>query len=558
MKLLGAFDEKPYGFNQVKIDISTLNNGINSYGDFFIKKDKEKILYVIDKKCDHAGGRLIKKKNKAICFLHGWELNLDNLKYNNSHIEKSGIPFDIQDNTLKFYAHEGFDLVNPFFKDIHQDNIEIGWINHATIIIKSGDFSIVTDPWLFGPAFITGWWLEGPTNLASIEDVKNASCIFISHNHPDHLHPESLSIIDKDKLIITPNFNSKSTEKYLNKLGFINVKTVDFSNIYSLSDSVQISPLKSGDFREDSGLYINAGGKELLFTVDSNFLNSHKLPKNITLLATSFTSGASGYPLIYENLTEEEKNKIIRRNKNSTKSEVMNYLKLIKPAYYLPYAGMFMEKAKRDHYILKTNKKVLIDEYSDICEHLNIKLIRPDKNVSFFFNNNDDIKIKNTHQNIKFVENSPEYYISESKKTHNYSATAILEYFKKSGFKSNQILQIVPCNDDFVYTNKPIVYYDFQDNLGKLIGINDLCQDVIDKKVMIIKVREEAISFLIKNMLPWEDLTIGFQARISRYPDTYESEFWYHFTNVYVTNENYRYSPLCGNCAIINQNKIWV
>lgn len=62
MKLLGAFDEKPYGFNQVKIDISTLNNGVNSYGDFFIKKDKEKILYVIDKKCDHAGGRLIKKK----------------------------------------------------------------------------------------------------------------------------------------------------------------------------------------------------------------------------------------------------------------------------------------------------------------------------------------------------------------------------------------------------------------------------------------------------------------------------------------------------------------
>ncbi len=38
MKLLGNFDEKPYGYKQVKIDISTLNNGVNSLSDFFYKK----------------------------------------------------------------------------------------------------------------------------------------------------------------------------------------------------------------------------------------------------------------------------------------------------------------------------------------------------------------------------------------------------------------------------------------------------------------------------------------------------------------------------------------
>lgn len=554
IKLLGSFIEKSYGHSTIEINIDNLDQGVNSFGDFFIKKVENDIIYVIEKTCDHAGGRLIKKGNKAVCYLHGWELDLENLKYNNSHIGKKSIPFNLENNTLSFNTSDGFNLINPFIKDITPDSVKISWLNHATILIKSGNYSIITDPWLFGPAFVTGWWLEQPSNKSSIEDLYNADCIFVSHNHPDHLHPETLSIVEKDKLILTPNFISKSSEKYLKKLGFTNLKTVDFNKIYSLAQNIQISCLKSGDFRDDSGLYLNVSGTEILLTVDSNFLNSYKLPRNIDLLATSFASGASGYPLIYDNLNEQEKFKIIKRNKNSIKASVINYIKHTSPSYYLPYAGMFKEKASRDEYILSNNIKNSVSDYSEICNRYNVTLIVPDKNVSIFFDKNNVMNLEKNYS-VQIHEHPIDHYINGSKKEFIYNAYEILEYFYKSGFNSNQVVQIIPTDDDFKYSNKDIVYYDFELSEGRIIEKKELKKELKGKRLMTVNVREEAIAFLIKNKLPWEDLTIGFQARITRIPDSYESEFWYYFTNVFVSEENYRYSPLCGNCSIINQNK---
>ena len=48
-----------------------------------------------------------------------------------------------------------------------------------------------------------------------------------------------------------------------------------------------------------------------------------------------------------------------------------------------------------------------------------------------------------------------------------------------------------------------------------------------------IKVREDSFSWVLKNNMPFEDLSIGFQCRIDRKPDIYNIKFWNYFTNVY-------------------------
>ena len=73
-----------YNDKKIKIPISNILEGINTFPNFFIKKEKGKIIYVIDRTCDHNGGKLINKQDKAICPLHGWELNLKTLRYNDS------------------------------------------------------------------------------------------------------------------------------------------------------------------------------------------------------------------------------------------------------------------------------------------------------------------------------------------------------------------------------------------------------------------------------------------------------------------------------------------
>ena len=47
---------------------------------------------------------------------------------------------------------------------------------------------------------------------------------------------------------------------------------------------------------------------------------------------------------------------------------------------------------------------------------------------------------------------------------------------------------------------------------------------------------------VLLNRKPWEDLSIGFQCRIYRNPNVYNSEFWHYFTNYYIANnvENFK------------------
>ena len=71
---------------KISISLSNLNEGINSTDDFFIKKSQNKISWVINRTCDHNYGKLIIKKhdsNHAICPVHNWKLDLNNLKYTN-------------------------------------------------------------------------------------------------------------------------------------------------------------------------------------------------------------------------------------------------------------------------------------------------------------------------------------------------------------------------------------------------------------------------------------------------------------------------------------------
>ena len=110
-------------------------------------------------------------------------------------------------------------------------------------------------------------------------------------------------------LFLVPNFITKSAEIYLRSLGFNNIFMADFLKEYNFKKTnLNLSILKSGDFREDSGIYYSIGEFTCLFSVDSNNINHGRLPK-VDLYASSFAGGASGFPLVFDNFTKKEKKK---------------------------------------------------------------------------------------------------------------------------------------------------------------------------------------------------------------------------------------------------------
>lgn len=69
--------------------------------------------------------------------------------------------------------------------------MRIEYLNHASVIVKTGEESILCDPWFSGTAFGGGWGLQYD-NPEALQKAKSCTHLWLSHFHPDHLHIPTL------------------------------------------------------------------------------------------------------------------------------------------------------------------------------------------------------------------------------------------------------------------------------------------------------------------------------------------------------------------------------
>ena len=534
---------------EFRVNLNEINLGINFHENFIIYKNNDQIK-VYNRKCDHAGGKIISKNGKAICPVHLWEFNPSTGNYHNG-VKKNESKYSIDKNILKIEDILYIPIIDKVKAKL---DTEIRFFNHAFLKIAGKNFSFSTDPWAIGPAFNTGWWLKYPTKDDWIDELNNSSFIYISHNHSDHLHPLTLSKVNKNIPIVVPNFISKSTELFVRDLGFKNIQVLDFNFQYNLENTnLNFSLLKSGDFKEDSGIYFSNGEFTGLLAVDANMINFERLPKT-NFYGSSFAGGSS-YPLMYENYKLQEQLKISLRDTLFIKKKQFDRLKKILPNYYMPYASFFNEQLKRDKKISKYNKKNSIEDFSKFCELNNIELLNVLKNDSYKFNGMKLIDKKNVK--IKETKDlSPEKYLSYYKKEFNkIDQNYIKKYFLESNFKDNLLLYVCLTDDDFSLggTNYLI---DFSKNQISFNKFTKFSKNILEKnsklKKLVLKIRKESFLNTIYNKLPWEDLNIGFQCKILRNPNLYNIEFWHHFSNVYTASKNIKVVTNCSSCESLN------
>src|SRR4051794_12322571 len=92
----------------------------------------------------------------------------------------------------------------------------IEWVNHASFITRSGDTSLMSDPWLYGSAFNDGWELLVPS-LHTPADIARASAVWISHVHPDHFAPTVLKAVPKEDRRRVPVYFQKTLDQQVAK-----------------------------------------------------------------------------------------------------------------------------------------------------------------------------------------------------------------------------------------------------------------------------------------------------------------------------------------------------
>ena len=534
------------------LNVDDLTDGVQSNDEFIIRKSGQSIT-VYDRVCDHAGGRLLTRNGKTICPLHGWEFDANTGHYKNVECSKDPIfQNKVSNQIVKFETYQHQRKLESF---THDREISIRWINHACLLFEASTVKFATDPWVFGPAFSNGWWLKYPSPKNAFDELNQCDFIFISHNHPDHLHPQSLLKIRKDMPILTGAFANSSTEKYLADLGFVDVTALDFqTKLVKKQDEIAFSVLKSGDFREDSGLLVELGTFSALLGVDSNFIDFWRFPKALTMFANSFAGGASGFPLCFDNYSNNQKAQLLKRNKIALIETNRLALHRSRPRYFLPYAGFFAEAATRDRYIHDYNTKNEIKDYAKNCEAVGATLLDVTSTDTHIFFGKSLVDQKQDRTEVMF-EPKPDLQIKKQEPLSlDTSRDFVRDYFLKSGFDRLIDLELITtCNSFETASACYHVQFGGKQGICFCSGQEGLMHRRNGVNFLQIKVREDEFFRVINAGLPWEDLSIGFQCRIYREPNIYNSDFWYHFTNIYVNDMVKTRTRDCSGCETISQ-----
>jgi len=154
--------------------------------------------------------------------------------------------------------------------------MRLSMIGHSTVAIAGQGFHVLCDPWLSGRVFNEGWGLS-PEPVFDRGLLDQVDHLWISHEHPDHLHfPTLKAFPDAFKHRVTVLFQETNSDKVwaaLGKLGYRNFRAVPHAKAQPLGTagaSLMIYQHRHLDsalaLRDESGAVINVNDAELTRT----------------------------------------------------------------------------------------------------------------------------------------------------------------------------------------------------------------------------------------------------------------------------------------------------
>ncbi len=195
----------------------------------------------------------------------------------------------------------------------------VTFVNHASVIFSYKKINLITDPWLFGSAFNDSWDLISESKM-QVEDFKDISHFWFSHEHPDHFYLSVLySIPEEIRKKITVLFQDTLDHRVAKKcreLGF-SVVEMKHNKFYKLDDEFQVKCRPY--LLYDSLLYLEIGDKKILNLNDCGVDSIrqaeyiHKMTGDVDLLLTQFGYAAHiGDPEDVELRKQTSKEKLTR------------------------------------------------------------------------------------------------------------------------------------------------------------------------------------------------------------------------------------------------------
>jgi hypothetical protein len=144
--------------------------------------------------------------------------------------------------------------------------MRVDFVGHASLLVRQGNLSLLSDPWWSGPAYRDQWY-PYPLPVPERFDLGRLDAVYISHSHEDHLHAATLRTLlaqAPDVEAIIPLRYDTQMRDYLTRIGFKRIKEVASGTPFTLRkgrDSLRLTVLTHMD---DSLIGVEGSGEVLL------------------------------------------------------------------------------------------------------------------------------------------------------------------------------------------------------------------------------------------------------------------------------------------------------
>lgn len=517
-------------------------------GDIIVFKSETGRLRATRNRCKHRAGRFKRTGTDCqvvTCANHGWRLDTQTMKYVEpvGKLRQAELEVAIlEDGTVHLYEtveELPWDVAPMPKEPLAAGEFTVRFYTHATVEIKCNEATIFTDPWLTGPSSTRGWWLAHQPPSDWLESLSEATAIYISHTHSDHLNIPTLRRLveqNPEVPVYYPDFSDHTGLRLLREVGLSNINVCQFNRWYSLGKQGRFMLLQDSTGKDDSGLLVEYKGHRVLNTVDASAgLNNSSLPRPVDLLLTAFAGGAGGHPVNWTELYSEEY--IQQRVSQNLRLEARHTLVvagLTEPRAIMPFAGYFEIAHPADSEIKRHNPK---NSPQEVCaliqrEYPEIATWIPQSGETFDVGLQTALPFENPTRPAKeAIVYDFENDLAEIRQALHFTPLQTLEgvnnYFQWAGYRGNLVLHVMETDETFQENFREYIL-DFASPASE----NNFLvtrRPTREHRYLRMRVRADVFRHVLSKRLPWEEISVGFQARFYCEPDVYSYDFWHHF-----------------------------
>jgi UDP-MurNAc hydroxylase len=384
----------------------------------------------------------------------------------------------------------------------------IQFINHASVIIKGTNISLLSDPWYQGDAFHKGWNLLYEISDDQIKNILNkVTHIWISHEHPDHFSVSFFKKFSKqiNEIKIKILFQHTKDKRIVRFLESLSVEYVELSDngTIRLDESFSVTCIKDGFY--DSALLVNNKDEKILNLNDCDVTNAIKAREifsktgEVDVLLTQFSYAAWKGGVANKKWREQA----ALEKLNAMNSQIL----IFNPKIVVPFASFFYFSNTENFYLNDSkNKPIDIVNRFKECK-ANIIIMKPNDIIGGNFDdfsNNKAIEFWN--QRYSDIDGRKKNIY----KIINYEVIneSFINYCARISMKNNlKFIRIIR-------SISPISF--FKPVIVKILDLSITIKfDYVSKKIELSKeapmicLYSESLNFLFNNSFGFDTLTVN-------------------------------------------------